>query len=145
MGFRGSFRRHHGIFLIFPQLGTTVASPQIMATKLEIDDIQAGMHLTVLGAKSMRIRLRGRGASPRRLMEAVAEQMTHVHDECPQPGIPLKVVAVSLPFMLYQVLEPGGTYSMPAVIDTRKFSFGRVDEQYVEAIQCFELPGEEPE
>lgn len=108
-----------------------------MATKLEIDDLQPGMHLTVLGTKPMRIRVRGRGPSPRRLMQAVAEQMTHVHDDCPQPGIPLRVMSVSLPFMLFQVLEPGGTYTMPAVIDTRKFTFARVDDEYVQCIAMY--------
>ena len=132
------FRRWQYFFGISGRLARKLQFPPNMATKLEIDDLQPGMHLTVLGTKSMRIRMRGRGPSPRRLMEAVAEQMTHVHDDCPQPGIPLRVMSVSLPFMLFQVLEPGGTYTMPAVIDTRKFTFARVDDEYVQCIAMYQ-------
>ena len=108
-----------------------------MATKLEIDDISPGMYLTVLAARSQQIRVTSRHPSPRKIMEAVAEQMTHVHEDCPQPGVPMKVLSLSLPFMLYQVLKPGGELSAPLVIDTRKFIFGRMDEHYVRCIAMF--------
>lgn len=53
------------------------------------------------------------------------------------PGIPLKVLGVSLPYIVCGVLMPGGALEGPEVLDVRRESFMRLDDSYVQAIIDF--------
>ena len=59
-------------------------------------------------------------------------------------GVPLRVLGLSLPYVVCSVLHPGGEERGPAILDVRQTRFARLDPSYVEAIATFSRP-EPPE
>ena len=60
-------------------------------------------------------------------------------------GVPLKVLGVSLPFVLCSVLCPGGTEAGPEIIDVRHHKVVRLDVSYVQAVKDFKKPDQSEE
>ena len=52
-------------------------------------------------------------------------------------GVPLRVLGLSLPYVVCSVLHPGGEERGPAILDVRQTRFARLDPSYVEAIATF--------
>ena len=52
-------------------------------------------------------------------------------------GVPMRVVAISLPFVACSIIQPGGSESSPLIIDMRVARLCRVDIDFVEAIQAY--------
>ena len=53
------------------------------------------------------------------------------------PGVPLRVLEVSLPFVACTLLEPDGSESGPIILDVRVIRLCRVSERFVGAITAF--------
>ena len=60
-------------------------------------------------------------------------------------GVPLRVLGISLPFLVCGVLQPGGQELGPQIVDVRRTSLALLDEAYVQAIIDFRQPEESPE
>ena len=55
-------------------------------------------------------------------------------------GAPMKVLGMSLPYIVCSVLQPGGEERGPKILDVRHTRFIRLDPGYVEAIAQFSGP-----
>lgn len=53
------------------------------------------------------------------------------------PGLPLRVLEVSLPFVACAMIEPDGSESGPVIIDLRHIRLCRLNGQFVSAITSF--------
>ncbi len=52
-------------------------------------------------------------------------------------GVPLKILGISLPYIVCSVLCPGGAECGPEILDVRHSEFVRLNRAYVEAIADF--------
>ena len=95
------------------------------------DDIQIGNYVTV---HSVCLPFRDRrGQRPQSLPgDAIITAGPPV-----PAGVPLRILAESLPFVLCSVLEPGGTEAGPAIIDIRTIRLAPVSDAYVDALRQF--------
>ena len=53
-------------------------------------------------------------------------------------GIPLRIQAVDLPFLVCAVLQPGGAFTGPAILDVRKVRLVAASRKFVQAISGFQ-------
>ena len=56
------------------------------------------------------------------------------------PGVPLQVMASSLPFVVCSVLEPGGNLDGPVILDLRAVRLTRLTREFVTAVAAFKVP-----
>ena len=101
------------------------------------DDFEVGMHIAVHShieeqfARRM-VRPGGEGMPSDELFIRIER-----HDDGGvrvQLGIPLKVIAIELPFLYCMVVEPGGDESGPVVLDTRHLRLMRVTSTTLRAL-----------
>ena len=96
------------------------------------DDIQVDSHVAIHSTRRPRL-MRTKVNS---LRNAVLE--TEFVDEPPVPqGVPLRVLATSLPFILCSVMEPSGTEAGPVIIDVRTVNLTRMSAAFVQALVEF--------
>ena len=89
------------------------------------DDIQTDSHVCIHSIRHFRRRRNQRVEMPR----------TDIPSDLAIPsGVPLRVMAMSLPFVLSTVLEPGGDESGPAIIDLRTIHLTPVSDDYIDAL-----------
>lgn len=99
-----------------------------MGMLLAADDISAGDYVAVHSPEPRVIRnLRG--------MHGEVPICQHVMPVT--PGVPMRVLEVSLPFVACSLVEPGGCESGPAIIDLRLVRLCRINNDFVEAIRSF--------
>lgn len=53
------------------------------------------------------------------------------------PGVPLQVMASSLPFVVCSILEPGGNLDGPVILDLRAVRLMRLAPEFVEAVAAY--------
>lgn len=58
-----------------------------------------------------------------------------------QPGVPMRVLDVSLPFVACAVIRPGGDEVGPVILDLRTVCLARLQPAFVDAIRRFSVPG----
>ena len=63
--------------------------------------------------------------------------------QCVVPWVPLKIVGVSLPYLVCGMLNPGGDRSGPVILDTRKVRVCRLTSEHVNAIVDFKVEDED--
>lgn len=59
-------------------------------------------------------------------------RMPGSHPDEDSRGVPLRVIAVQLPYVTVASIKPDGREGGPAYMDTREYVFMRVDRKYVE-------------
>ena len=104
-----------------------------MGSILAPDDLKVGKYIAVHSA-ARRSALDGSSESP-------DESGAARHGQFPA-GVPLQVRAVSLPFLVCGVLQPGGGHSGPVVLDLRRVRLIGVNKSFVDAIAGFVEPSE---
>ena len=109
-----------------------------MARVLAPDDLVPGDVITVFQLLPLRIRT-ARGSSPR---DAIAQVMAMGPVPLPPPGAPMLVMAVDLPFVLTQVILPGGQLDGPIVLDLRRVQLAQMSPSFLQALQA--MPGSAP-
>ena len=107
-----------------------------MSTILNADDLMVGAYLAV---HSRVLRRRGprvmhRGESMPEVEEMIAQQMNTSNEGGPRPGLPLRVIAIELPFLYCMVVEPGGTEAGPSILDTRNVRLMRLSAETISAL-----------
>ena len=99
-----------------------------MGLILAADDFTAGDYVAVHSVQPI--------AS--RAFRAKQDILAHCQFMSPvPPGIPLRVLEVSLPFVACGLLEPGGCESGPVIIDIRVVRLCRIRSVFVDAIKAF--------
>ena len=58
-----------------------------------------------------------------------------------RPGIPLRVIAIDLPFVACAQLQPDGSEKGPLILDIRSLRLCRLSAEFVEAITRFRADG----
>lgn len=106
-----------------------------MGTILAPDDLSIEMYVAVHSPRKPGCIVRVHGAAGFEFQEA--ERPDPVN-----PGVPLQVLGISMPFVACSVLEPGGTMAGPVIIDIRRVSLMRLTADFVEAITAFEFPAQ---
>lgn len=95
------------------------------------DDIQVNTYVSI---HSVRAQLKGERSSNRRDQAAYVV----IAEALPVPlGVPLRVLSVSLPFVLCAVVDPEGAESSPAIIDVRVHRLTPTTESFVDALRQF--------
>jgi len=94
------------------------------------DDIQVDQILTI----HSRIHARKMRVGPRSI---TTEPMFEGDDFPAKPGVPLRVLSTSLPFVLCAVIQPDGSEHGPQVVDVRSFNLMKLGEDYMEALLSF--------
>jgi len=109
-----------------------------MTKRLEMDDIQGCEYLMIMGIRTKRSQVQVR-FTPEDLVEHVRSELTEEVANTMQvtPGVPLRVLGVSIPFVSCVVVCPGGNEGQVVILDARKFVLGRPTEEYVEGIQGY--------
>lgn len=103
-----------------------------MSLILATDDLNAGMFVAVFAPRVSKPSHRTVGTDcPGALLLAPIPV---------PPGIPLRILGVSVPFVACAVIEPGGIEAGPVVIDLRTVTLARIDPAFVDSIAKFE-PG----
>ncbi len=116
-----------------------------MPTILPFDDLEPGRFVTIHSRRaSGGPRLR-RGPSP----FGTDEQEVHVHLEVqqgwlPQPGVPLKILALNAPFVMVAELRPGGVAKGPIYLDTRGIRLMPVPEEMIDALKGLKRADADP-
>lgn len=108
-----------------------------MGMLLTADDLAPEMYVTVHSAKPLFSHAPNRGGARE---PQISPAMLPI-----QPGIPLRVLGVSLPFVACSILNPGGTYSGPVILDVRMVHLSRLNSDYIGAIIAFDDAGDVPE
>jgi hypothetical protein len=106
-----------------------------MGSILAPDDLKVGKYIAVHSA--------ARRAASEAPSEAADESPAARHGQFPA-GVPLQVRAVSLPFLVCGVLQPGGGHSGPVVLDLRRVRLIGVNKSFVDAIAGF-VDSDQPE
>jgi hypothetical protein len=107
----------------------------------EHDDLKPDMYVAVHSFKGAT-----NAAFSRRMREAGAPTLTPPESIHPVPrGVPLKVLATSLPYVACGVLNPGGGFAGPVILDIRRERLCRLTRDFVEAITAFETQEENEE
>ena len=112
-----------------------------MGTILAPDDLSIEMYVAVHSPKKPGCVVRVHGAPGFEFQEA--ERPAPV-----DPGVPLQVLGISMPFVACSILEPGGTLAGPVILDLRRVSLMRLTPDFIAAIIAFELqtqPEQDPE
>ena len=99
-----------------------------MGMLLAADDISAGDFVTIHSPEPKVLR---------NLLHAGHEPPSGPHLMPVIPGVPLRVLEVSLPFVACSVIEPGRSESGPSIIDLRIVRLCRINRDFVDAIQSF--------
>lgn len=98
-----------------------------MSALIQSDDLETGMHIMVMGYHVQ---------AP--LMAMSGTQVIEVEARAPvRPGMPLKIIGVTRPFIMCTVINPGGSEGGPIILDTRKASLTRPSEEYLQALINF--------
>ena len=102
-----------------------------MGTILAADDLSPEMFVAVHSLRRPTLVARCRGP-----------QIVDIHEAPPAtpvpPGLPLQVLGLSLPFVACSVLEPGGYFGGPVIVDLRAVRLTRLSPDFVAAVQAFE-------
>ena len=108
-----------------------------MSMIINPDDFKVGMHITVHShteAERTR-RLVRSGVEGTNSEELLIRVESHEDSGFRiQLGIPLKVIAIELPFLYCMVVEPGNEHSGPVVLDSRNLRFMRVTAPTLRAL-----------
>jgi hypothetical protein len=98
---------------------------------VEADDLRVGAYLAVHSF-----------VGPQRPPREYSEQSGDWEPRaCPlELGTPVRVRAVSLPFVVVEVVVPGGVACSPALLDVRRVRLMKVSRAYVSAVQKFPRP-----
>ncbi len=118
-------------------IGTAIAiwlrmtNKQSSGSLLAPDDLRVGAYVA----------LHSLLATPRQPLEE-PELRPHIRPRRDAPvlgyGMPVQIRAVSLPFLVCAILQPGGAHSGPAILDLREVRLIGVSRQFVRAIAGFE-------
>lgn len=111
-----------------------------MARILAPDDLQPGRFVTVFGPARVRpSRSAGRG----RAMQVDLSQVIQMHIAAAaqsRPGVPLRVSAVDVPFVLVQPVLPGGRLGPPMPLDLRQVVLAGLSDAFVQAVLAMVPP-----
>ena len=110
-----------------------------MSTILNADDLATGMFVAV-HSPSPQNRLRFR---PSDVEESAIELIERPPSPVP-PGVPMRILGISLPFLACAVLKPGGGLDGPVIVDVRAVRLSRLSSGYIAAISNFEPTAEQP-
>lgn len=108
-----------------------------MPTILPFDDLEAGRFVTV---HSRRADFRPRMRRPSAPFEG-DEQEVHIHlggsggGRIPNPGVPLKILALNAPFLMVLELHPGGVGKGPIYLDSRRVRLMAVPDAMIDALR----------
>jgi hypothetical protein len=94
------------------------------------DDLKVGMYVAIRGE------IRRRPETVEQAMAATLEAKL-APSRGPSPGMPLRVLSISLPFVACGWLQPGGAMTGPVVLDVRKSMLQRVSRHFVTTIRNF--------
>lgn len=100
-----------------------------MSVILEADDLNVDDYIAVHATKYHRI-------LPSRESAWAIRQLILVRPPVPL-GIPLRILGISLPFVVCSLLEPGDNESGPVILDLRTVQVCRLDEDFIDAIKRF--------
>ncbi len=98
-----------------------------MSVLIQSDDLETGMHIMVMGYHVQTLHM---SRSDHKVMKMGVNGPV-------QPGVPLKIIGVTRPFILCTVINPGGSEGGPIILDTRKANFTRPSEEYLQALINF--------
>ena len=97
---------------------------------LAIDDLAPDMFVAIHSVRQPRMFVRQR--------EPVGIELDAPQPSAPvMPGVPMKIIAVSLPFAACSILEPGGKLVGLIIVDLRHMRLCRVSDEFVDAITTF--------
>ncbi len=103
-----------------------------MSLILAVDDVTPGMFAAIHSCWRPRaIIRRGQPIATETALESPAPV---------PPGVPLRVIGVSLPFAACAVVQPGGEEAGPVIVDLRAVRLSRLDPAFVDSIASFD-PG----
>lgn len=104
-----------------------------MGLMMQMDDVEPGMYCAVLGRavdsqidESEQERIRPKSISGRSI----------------SVGMPFTVLAVSLPFILFACVGPGGVEYDPRILDLRSVAICQLSDEFIDAIVG---PSEDPD
>ncbi len=109
-----------------------------MGMILRADDISQGMFVAVhspvhapamrIGGKDIAMTFSQSDSGEPRIMAAPQPELPV------QPGVPLRVIATSFPFVACSIIQPTGSEAGPVMLDLRYVQLCRLDQQFVGTI-----------
>ena len=100
------------------------------------DDLTVGRWVTVFGTTAGKgDHLTVRFGENDDVEDAIREAIAHKAGSPVQAGVPLKVIAVCLPFVYVSALAPDGEVSGPKILDVRKVKLMKLDPSAPRAIK----------